>query len=210
MALYNWPQQLHSFLFSQKSISIHEEDQHKRIQNVCVIGMLWDFLDEPFKPNFIHEEKYKKNSLNYHHLKFWEWYIFSLSPMTKEKLPLSCERSFIYTSLYLPETKVNKNWNSAAIDQAPESADIKNHNLLPVKFSATDVKASETVGVSNSKKKELANFVPKSFRQNCNLCCLPPCSQHSGLCWHHPYVASCWILHCICARKKNPSGWVHR
>lgn len=35
--------------------------------------------------------------------------------------------------------------------------------------------------VSNGKKKELANFVPKSFRQNCNLCCLPPCSQHSGL-----------------------------
>lgn len=99
----------------------------------------------------------------------------------KKKLPLSCERSFIYTSLYLPETKVNKNWNSAAIDQAPEAADIKNHNLLPVKFSANDAKASKTGGVSNGKKKELANFVPESFRQNCNLCCLPPCSQHSGL-----------------------------
>jgi hypothetical protein len=99
------------YLFSQKSISIHEEDKHKRVQNVDVwlaCSTLWEFLDEPFKPNFIHEERYKKNSLNYHHLKFWEWYIFSLSPMTKEKLPLSCERSFIYTSLYLPETKVNQ------------------------------------------------------------------------------------------------------
>ncbi len=139
------------------------------------------FLMNPSNPILFMNKDTRKIHLTTTHLKFWEWYIFFLSPMTKEKLPLSCERSFIYTSLYLPETKVNKNWNSAAIDQAPESADTKNHNLLPVKFSATDVKASKTGGVWNSKKKELANFVPKSFRQNCNLCCLPPCSQHSGL-----------------------------